>query len=135
MNGLERASALFGRFLLALIFVLSGVTKISGWPQNAAYMAAKGFPIVSVMLAGAIFVEIVCGLALLAGFRARLAAGILFAYMIPTTLIFHNFWALQGPERLDNMVHFLKNLSIMGGLLMVVALGAGALSLDARRRS
>jgi putative oxidoreductase len=133
MNGLEKGSALLGRFLLSLIFILSGFMKISGWTQTAGYMSAEGFPMVSVMLAGTILVEMAGGLGLLVGFRARIAAGILFLFMIPTTLIFHNFWAPQGPERMDNMAHFLNNLAVMGGLLMVVALGAGALSLDARR--
>jgi putative oxidoreductase len=57
---------------------------------------------------------------------------LLFLYLIPTTLLFHNFWALQGIERQDNMAHFLKNLAIMGGLLVLAANGAGAHSVDAR---
>jgi putative oxidoreductase len=53
--------------------------------------------------------------------------------LIPTTLLFHNFWAMQGMEQQDNMIHFLKNLAIMGGLLILAAYGAGAFSIDARR--
>jgi putative oxidoreductase len=57
----------------------------------------------------------------------------MFLYLIPVSLVMHNFWAYAGMERVDQMMHFLKNLSIMGGLLMVTAFGAGRLSLDGRR--
>ncbi len=135
MSGMEKSSSLVGRLLLSFIFVLSGCSKIAGWNQSTAFIASKGIPIVNMMLASAVIVEVLGGLALLVGFRARIAAGVLFLFLIPTTVIFHNFWALQGMERMDNMAHFLKNLAIMGGLLMVVAFGPGPLCLDARRRA
>ena len=129
---MNKVTTLAGRILLSLIFVLSGLTKIMGWSSTAGYMQSKGLPHVPVLLAGAILCEVGGGLLLMLGYRARLVAWLLFLYLIPTTLIFHNFWTLQGMERMDNMAHFLKNLAIMGGMLIVAGSGAGPLSLDAR---
>ena len=78
-------------------------------------------------------IEVFGGLAILLGFQTRIAAWVLFAYLIPTSLVFHNFWALQGMERMDNQAHFFKNVAIMGGLLFVATFGAGAYSIDAAR--
>ena len=121
---------LIGRVLLSIIFLLSGTMKLMGWHMMAGMMASKGFPMASVMLAGAIIVEILGSLCVLLGFKARIAAFIMFLYLIPTTFVFHNFWAMQGAARLDNEMNFLKNLAIMGGLLMVSAYGPGRLSID-----
>lgn len=122
-----------GRVLLSLIFLLSGFSKITGWDQTAAYMASKGMFAVPFFLTAAIVFEIAGGLSVLLGFKARLGAAALVVFLIPTTLIFHNFWAYEGMERQMQMIMFLKNLSIMGGLLVVVGQGAGACSLDRRR--
>jgi len=84
MSGMEKSSSLVDRLLLSFIFVLSGCSKIAGWNQSTAFIASKGIPIVNVMLAGAVIVEVLGGLALLVGFRARIAAGVLFLFLIPT---------------------------------------------------
>jgi putative oxidoreductase len=78
-------------------------------------------------------IEIFGGLAILAGFHTRLVAWILFLFLIPTTVLFHNFWAVQGAARQGSMGEFEKNLAIMGGLLIVANFGAGAYSLDSAR--
>jgi putative oxidoreductase len=78
-------------------------------------------------------VEILGGLAVLAGFYSRFTAWILFLYLIPTTFLFHNFWAFQGADRIDPLIHFEKNLAIMGGLLLLAAFGAGPYSIDSSR--
>jgi putative oxidoreductase len=85
----------------------------------------------SVALGVAAAVEILGGLAILLGFNARIGAVALFLLLIPTSLLFHNFWALQGMEKMNNQAHFFKNLAIMGGLLIVAANGAGGFSFDA----
>jgi putative oxidoreductase len=128
-------TSLAGRILLSVIFLWSGYSKLTGWSASAGFMASKGMPMVPVLLAGAIFVEIVGGLCLLVGFQARIVAWVLFLYLIPATLIFHNFWVLQGMERHGMLAHFMKNLAIMGGLLMAAANGAGPLSVDSSRSS
>jgi putative oxidoreductase len=124
---------LFGRILMGLIFLISGLFKIMGYSQMVAFATSKGLPLASVGIACAIIVEVLGGLAVISGFKARIAAWVLFLYLIPTTLLFHNFWALKGMEQQDNMAHFMKNLAIMGGLLLLAAYGPGAYSVDAKK--
>jgi putative oxidoreductase len=90
--------------------------------------------LVPVFLVAAALVELAGGLSILLGCWARLGALALFLLLIPTTLIFHDFWAYEGMDRMNQMQHFMKNLTIMGGLLMVVGLGPGSFSVDARTR-
>ena len=122
--------ALFGRILLALIFVVSGLGKITGFAGTAAYMASKGLPMVQVLLPLAIAAELGGGLLLALGWKTRWAAALLVLFLIPTTLIFHQFWGLDPKLAQMQQIHFLKNVAIMGGMLMVIAGGAGAWSLD-----
>lgn len=121
MDRIERYVFAAGRVLLALIFVLSGIGKLTGWSATAGMMASKGMPAVSFFLAMAILFELGGGLSLLTGFKARIGAAALFLFLIPVTLVFHNFWAVQGMEQRMQMINFLKNLSIMGGLLLLAA--------------
>ncbi|MGB0036571.1 MAG: DoxX family protein [Candidatus Acidiferrales bacterium] len=124
---------LMGRVLLCSIFLISGVTKIGSFSSLIPYLDAKGLPFPAIALGGAMAVEIFGGLAILAGFRARIAAWLLFLFVIVSSLIFHSFWAMQGVQREVSTIMFLKNLAIMGGLLILAANGAGGYSLDARR--
>jgi putative oxidoreductase len=126
---MENVVSLIGRILLSLIFLASGLGKISDWSGTAGYMTAKGMVAVPFFLTMAILFEIVGGLSVLTGFKARWGAAALFLFMIPTTATFHNFWAFEGMERQMQMIHFMKNLAIMGGLLSVVAFGPGRFSL------
>jgi len=87
----------------------------------------------AVAIAVAIAVEVLGGLAILAGFQTRLASWIIFLYLIPTSFLFHNFWAMEGMARMDNQGHFFKNIAIMGGLLILAANGPGGASIDASR--
>lgn len=122
-----------GRILLTGIFISSGVSKIFNWEATAGYMQAQGMPLVPLFLLGAIGVEIAGGLSVLVGFFARLGALALFAFLIPTTLIFHAFWAVPEAHQQIQMIMFMKNLAIMGGLLMVAAFGPGPVSFDRRK--
>lgn len=126
---LVNAATLVGRTGLGLLFVVSGFGKITGFAGTAAYMASKGMPMAEALLVGAIAVELVGGLLLVAGFKARWAALAIAAFLVPTTLIFHS---PVGPEAQAQMTQFLKNLSIFGGMLYVAASGAGAWSVDRR---
>lgn len=123
-----------GRALLAGLFLWSGVGKVFNFEGTAGYMASVGMPLVTLFLVGAIILEVGGGLALLLGWRSRLAALALIVFTIPATLIFHNFWAVTGDGHMVQVIMFMKNLSIVGGLLMVVGLGGGGLSLDNSRR-
>jgi putative oxidoreductase len=130
---MKRYGPLAGRILLGLIFVVSGWGKITGFSGTVAYMAAKGMPLTEVLAVGAIVVELGGAMALMLGWQARWAAIALFLFMIPTTVIFHNFWAAEAAQVQGQTIHFLKNLGIMGGLLYAAAFGAGPLSVDNRR--
>lgn len=126
---LVNSATLAGRTGLGLLFVISGFGKITGFAGTAAYMASKGMPMAEALLVGAIAVELIGGLMLVAGFKARWAALAIAAFLVPTTLIFHS---PVGPEAQAQMTQFLKNLSILGGMLYVAAFGAGAWSVDRR---
>jgi len=132
MGKIEQFTPLLGRVMLALIFVMSGFGKIASWDQTAGYMASKGMPIVPLFLVGAIIVEIAGGLSVMLGWKAKIGAAALFIFLIPTTLIFHNFWAVEGMDHQVQMIMFLKNISIMGGLALVTGFGPGPISLDNR---
>lgn len=117
----ETLSFRLGRFLLSVIFILSGLGKIPHFSAVAGMMASKGIPLASVALVITLIIEIGGGLLLLAGYKARYAAIVLAIWLIPVTLTFHNFWAYQGQLQQEQVVNFLKNLAIIGGLLLVAA--------------
>src|SRR5688572_14119337 len=126
---------LLGRILLGAIFLVSGVAKLTDWSGSLGYLASKvpegtAAPLLFI----AAIAEIAGALSLITGTLARVGSLGLFLYLIPTTLLFHNFWALEGMEAQMQMVNFMKNLSIMGGLLLVAGFGAGPLSVDSRIR-
>lgn len=125
--------ALGGRILLAAIFLISGVGKILQWSAVTGVIAAHGLPFPGAFLLVATVVELVGGLSILFGVKARWGAALLFAYLIPVTLIMHNFWAFSGLDAQAQMANFLKNLAIMGGFLQVMAFGPGMFSLDESR--
>lgn len=136
MNGnASHAAALVGRFLLALMFVLAGFSKIGGFEGIAGYIGSKGLPLPQLLAAGTIALEIVAGLALMLGLKARWAAGALAAFTVLATVIFHAYWAAPAEQQRVEYLMFIKNVAVVGGLLMVAALGAGGWSLDARRRA
>ncbi len=133
MRAVVRLAPLLGRVLISQIFIVSGLSKLSNWSGTAGMMEAKGMPLVPLLLAGAIVVELGGGLALLVGLWGRSAALVLFLFLIPTTIVFHNFWAYaDARERMPQLINFQKNLAIMGGLLFVATFGPGAVSVDAR---
>jgi putative oxidoreductase len=117
-----------GRFLIALIFLLSGFSKIGGFAGTAGFMASKGLPMAEVLLVLTIIIEIGGAVALIIGWQARLGAAALLLWMIPVTLVFHNFWAAPAAQQQIEMAMFLKNLAMMGALLYVMAYGSGRFS-------
>lgn len=124
-----------GRLLLSVIFLISGCLKVTHFSTYAGFMPPT-MPAPKVMLGLAAFAELAGGLSLLLGLWSRIGALGLFVFLIPTTLMFHNFWAADAAHYQEQFANFLKNVAIMGGLLMVMAHGAGPLSVDAigRRR-
>jgi putative oxidoreductase len=114
-----------GRILLSIIFLGSAATKIADPAGTQAYMAAYGLPLTDLLLVGAIATETVGGLALLLGLKVRLTAVVLTGFLTFATLVFHTNLGDQ-----QQLLHFLKNVAIIGGLVTVMAEGTGSLSLD-----
>ena len=130
-NVSSSVTPLAARILLSLMLVWSGIGKVMAFTYMAGYAAAKGLPAPSLAIGAAATIEILGGLAVIFGFKTKLAAWAIFLYLIPVTFVFHNFWAVQGPEHMNAMIHFMKNVTIMGGFLLLAAFGAGAYSFDA----
>src|SRR5260370_20469089 len=121
-----------GRAGLASIFILSGVSKLGSLGATAGYMAAKGMPFVGFFLACAIAIEILGGVSLLLGWQGRAAALALAIFLVPTTLIFHGFWAAPAAEAQIQIAIFLKNAAIFAAPLFIAPNGAGPASTEAR---
>ncbi len=122
---------LAARFLLALIFVLSGLNKLANVDQTAQFIGSQGLPAPALLAVIAGCVELVGGLSLLLGVGAIAGAALLALYMIPVTLAIHDFWSFSGAERQMQFIQFMKNLAIEGGLIYSALFGAGAVSVDA----
>jgi len=119
-----------GRLLIGLPFAMSGLSKLAAYGQTTAMIAAVGLPVPPLAYAVAVAIELGGGLLLIAGFQTRIVATALALFSIATAVSFHNNFADQ-----NQMIHFLKNVMMAGGLLQIVAFGAGALSLDAKRNT
>ena len=127
MTGQSASLTLIARILLAAMFLMSGLNKISDPQGTQQYMSSMGITwLTALFYVGAIAVEIGGSLSLLLGYQAKIGAWMLVLFMIPATLVFHTNFG--DPNQ---MIHFLKNVSIMGGLLYVAIYGPGALSMDA----
>ena len=125
---MARYLPLLGRALLTSSFLASLMGKLFDFGGTQEYMASYGMPAAGLLLVGAIALELTGGLSVLLGYRARIGALLLIVFLVPATLVFHTDFSDQ-----EQIIHFLKNLSILGGLVLVIAHGAGPLSLDARR--
>ncbi len=128
MDTLSSWTRLAGRLALGIIFLMSGAGKLAGWSGTVAYAGSKGIP--AALLAGAVALEILGAISLVAGWKTRWGAAALLVFLVPVTLIFHAFWAVPGAEHQMQMINFLKNLAIAGGLLFVFGAGPGTLAVD-----
>src|SRR5271170_3931324 len=102
MNSSNNVVTLAGRILMSAIFILAGIGKISAFAGTVGYAAAAHVPMPQVAIAVALTIELLGGLAILVGFETRIAAWIMFLYMIPISFFFHNFWAMEGAARMNN---------------------------------
>ncbi len=128
------ATALVGRILIAVIFLMSGSAKLADPSGTLDHMQQAGIPAANVLFYVAAFAEILGGIALMTGCLTRLAGIGLAIYLVITTLVFHQFWAAAGAEQTAQLVNFTKNVAILGGLFMLIANGAGRYSIDASVR-
>ncbi|MDP3138293.1 MAG: DoxX family protein [Burkholderiaceae bacterium] len=120
------------RLLIAQIFFVSALLKLSAFAGTVGFMASKGVPLPDVLLVLTIAIELVGSLAILLGWKTRWAALLLVLWMVPVTLVFHRFWGVDAAQVMPQATHFMKNLCIMGGLLALYVHGGGAMSLDAK---
>lgn len=132
MQAVEKFGPVVGRILLALIFLMSGINKIMNWEGTEGYMMSVGMPMVTVFLIGAVVLEVGGSLSVILGYKARWGALALIIFTLPATFIFHAYWAVDPAQMQIQQIMFMKNLAMIGALLLVMANGAGPLSLDAK---
>ena len=126
--------SVLARILLALMFILSGFGKLTDIQGTAGYIASGGLPFPMLLAAGVGALELLGGLALVIGFQARWVGLVLGLFTLVASVVFHPFWAVPADQQSITQLLFMKNLPVAGGLLLVSALGAGPLSMDAARQ-
>lgn len=123
------ATVLVGRVFFSLIFILAGLNHFS--MQHIAFAASQGVPLASVAVPLSGVIAVVGGLSILLGYRAKIGAWLIVLFLIGVTPL-HNFWAVHDPMMAQiQMIMFMKNISMLGGALLISQVGAGPLSLDA----
>jgi len=124
---------LVGRVLLVLIFIIAGVGKITGFDGTVGYMQAYNMPAPQILAVLAIIIEVGGGIMVAVGWKARWGAAALFIFVLVASFVFHAFWAVPADQVQMQRIMFLKNLSMMGGLLYVIVYGSGPVSVDKNR--
>jgi putative oxidoreductase len=126
------AVVVLGRFFFVLLFLMSGPSHFS--KQTIAFAASQGVPLASIAVPLSGVLALVGGLSILLGYHAKLGAWLIVLFLVPVTLMMHKFWAVQDPMMAQmQMGMFMKNVSMLGGALLISQFGAGPFSLDARR--
>jgi len=136
--GAERVkdeAILVGRILLILLFLIFGWSKLTNYGGTVNYMTQSGTPIPSLAALVAIVIEVFVALAVILGVWTRPLALLLALYTLATALIGHHFWTMEGAARNANAINFYKNISIIGGFLLLYITGGGRYSVDARLRT
>lgn len=121
----QKYMPLVARTLIAVIFINSGIGKVMDFGGLQGAIASKGLPLASLVAVFTIAFQLLGGASLILGYKARLGAGLLLAFLIPATVVFHN--PIGDPTQ---MTQFMKNLAIIGGILMVLTYGSGPISLE-----
>jgi|SRR5271155_754448 len=121
---------LVARVLLMILFVIFGWSKLTNFSGTVGYMTTEGAPLPTIAAIVATIMEFCVGLALIVGFYTRPLALLFAVYTLGTALIGHHFWTMADGERMANMINFYKNISIIGGLLLLCVTGPGKYSID-----
>ena len=125
------AAVLVGRVFFSLIFILAGLNHFT--KQMIAFAASQGVPVASIAVPLSGVIAVLGGLSILLGYRAKIGAWLIVLFLIGVTPL-HNFWAVKDPMMAQiQMIMFMKNISMLGGALLISQFGAGPLSFDARR--
>jgi len=115
-------------------FIMPAISKLNNFSGTSAYMEQHNVPMVSVLLVVTIIIQLVCGAAIIAGFKGKQSAFILAGLTLVISIFIHNFWGMaEGVARSHELQNFFKNMGIMAGLLMITGLGTGKFSLDQRK--
>lgn len=123
-----------GRVLFSIIFILSGISHFSS--QTIGYAANQGVPLASVLVPLSGAMAVIGGVMVALGFRTRIGALLLILFLIPVTLMMHNFWAVSDPGMAQmQKVHFLKNLAMLGGAFFMFYYGSGPIAMDRASRN
>jgi putative oxidoreductase len=122
---------LIARFLLALLFLIFGWSKLGDYSGTVAYMTQSGAPLPTIAALVAIVVEFVLSIAIILGIWTRPLAVVLALYSLATAYIGHPYWSMEGVDRSANMINFYKNFSIIGGFMLLYLTGPGKYSVDA----
>jgi putative oxidoreductase len=126
-------TVLFGRLLFSLIFVMAGFSNFS--KQAIGHAAAQGIPLAAIAVPLSGVIALLGGLSIALGYKAKLGAWLLVLFLVPATVMMHNFWAVQDSALAQmHRVMFMKNLSMLGAALLISYFGAGPLSLDGRQK-
>jgi putative oxidoreductase len=131
---MNHSALLVGRVLLSLVFLIAGYRKLMAVAASAGYFGKLGFPMPEVLVWVAIAVELGGAILLIVGWKTRWAAWLLALFTLVATFAAHRFWEVDAAQYANQMNHFLKNLAIVGGMIVLAAIGPGALSVDGRRR-
>jgi len=132
VDPIQKYAPLLGRALIAVLFVPAGFRKIEGFEGTVKYITSKALPFPEILAAGTLSLEMLGGLALLVGFKARYAALALAVFTLLAAVFFHNYWAVPEAQKMAQYLSFYKNMAIAGGLLCIAAMGAGPFSYDNR---
>jgi putative oxidoreductase len=128
----QGAVVVLGRFFFALIFLMAGANHFN--KQTIGYAASQGVPLASIAVPLSGVIAIAGGVSILLGYRARLGAWLIVLFLIPVSFMLHKFWTVTDPMMAQiQMILFMKNVSMLGGALLISHFGAGPFSLDARR--
>ena len=123
--------SIIGRVMIVGIFLMSAVgNKIPNFGNVTKYMAGEGVPMPSIMLAGAIVFLVAGGISILVGYKTQVGAALLLIFLVLATYFFHDFWTFEGEARQQQMIQFLKNASLMGTMLFLMANGPGRGNLE-----
>ena len=126
---IESLIVLVARLAISALFLWAGFRKVFNWHATEDYMQTKQTKWISFLLPIAVSFQILGGLSVALGFYSRIGALLLIAFTLPATIQMHDFWHLAGKERIAEKAHFLKDLAIVGGLLLLILMGSGQYSL------
>lgn len=133
MNQLQNATNLLGRLLLASLFLPAGISKLTGFEGTVGYFSSLGLAVPALLAVAVIALEIFGGIALLVGYRTRISAVILALFTLGASVVGHAYWAVPADQVFVAKLLFYKNIAIIGGLLVLASVGAGALSIDRKK--